>query len=847
MEKPNLGIIIRLSFVILSMAISSSVLAEVLSSNTTADLIEPEDTYESQAPSIINMKIKTVISAGVCEPDSYEGCTLRDVIDDSDGTDDFKPEIKVHMTADNFPDDGLVVNAEMRQRGSFSRTAPQKSFRVKLDSSDDLWRGERRIQLIKGFWDFARIKNKLSYDLMIDIPNLPSMRSQFVNLEVENDETTEDYGLYTQVEYFGKEYLLRRGWDDDSGVYKPENFLFMDRSIFDLDADGKPLDEDAFEERLEIKRGKDHTKLVEMIKAVNDPELDFKTDVFEKYFNQDNYLTWFALNILLGNSDTIQHNFYLYNPKGTENFYFVPWDYDSIGGGYETIEDRKANLRRQSQSVANWWSSNLHKRFLQQPGNFELLQEAVLELKDKHFSRAKIKEKLDSYAGLVIPRATASPDIDYTYIDGNTDAERTVTYNRLYNAVENVVDESYQLFLERLGDPMGFKLNSPILDIDGLLNFTWSVSESLTGAEIKYDLEISSSSAFDESSEIIKINELSDNKYKLRWDNPEGTYYYRVIARDTAAPEVNLQIAGNNLQLENGTTIRGAKAFNVDSLLQATEDNVETPKNTAITIDVLANDFGSGLVLLAPNVWSLKGGNVALVNSRLIYTPKQDFIGEDNIWYDISNSQGGSDFAKVTINVIGTALRPDGVADFAEAEIGETITIDVLANDQGSDLTLREPNAWSLEGGNVSLVNNQLTYTPNASFSGVDKIWYRFYDPQGRSDFGEVSIEVTGTVEVDERPDGSPDFADAMTGQTITIDVLENDMGNDLVLREPNVWSLRGGSVEVVDNQIVYTSDADFTGEDKIWYSFNDPLGRSDYGEVTISVMNDSDIDVVTN
>ena len=65
--------------------------------------------------------------------------------------DDFKPEIRVHMTADDYPDDGLVSNAEMRQRGATSRGAPQKSFRVKLDKEVDLWRGERRLQLIKSF------------------------------------------------------------------------------------------------------------------------------------------------------------------------------------------------------------------------------------------------------------------------------------------------------------------------------------------------------------------------------------------------------------------------------------------------------------------------------------------------------------------------------------------------------------------------------------------------------------------------------------------------------------------------------------------------------------------------
>ena len=174
--------------------------ADVLSSVTTPHLVEPVGIYDSSAPTLLNMRVKTVIGTGACVAGTYDGCTLNDVLNDIDGSDDFKPEIKVHMTADDFPDDGLVSNAELRQRGATSRGAPQKSFRVKLDSSDDLWRGERRIQLVKSFGDFSRIRNKLSYDLFADIPNLPSMQTQFVNFKVEDQGNVEDYGLYTHVE-----------------------------------------------------------------------------------------------------------------------------------------------------------------------------------------------------------------------------------------------------------------------------------------------------------------------------------------------------------------------------------------------------------------------------------------------------------------------------------------------------------------------------------------------------------------------------------------------------------------------------------------------------------------------
>ena len=106
--------------------------------------------------------IKTVTTPGVCTIDDESGCTLADVIADINATDAFTVDIPIHFTGDEYPEDGLVTNAELLQRGGFTRLAPQKSFRIKLDSKTVLWRNERRLQLNKMPYDTSRMRNKLS-------------------------------------------------------------------------------------------------------------------------------------------------------------------------------------------------------------------------------------------------------------------------------------------------------------------------------------------------------------------------------------------------------------------------------------------------------------------------------------------------------------------------------------------------------------------------------------------------------------------------------------------------------------------------------------------------------------
>ena len=380
------------------------------------DLLIPTNIYNTAPADVLNIQLSTVIGTGNCEIQSngdedYSGCTLDDVNNDIDADDNFKPEIKVHFTAVDFADDGQTNNATLRQRGGYSRFAPQKSYRLKLDSKDDLWRGERKLQLNKHPWDVSRVRNKLSFDLMKGIPHLPSLNSQFVKLNIDNV----SHGIYTHIENVGKEYLKKRNWNKDSGIYKAKSFSFSERSDYDLDAQGKPLDKDAFESHIEIKRGKDHREFVKMLAAVNDNSNNFQIDVLDKYFNRNNYLLWMAVNILTGNLDVSHSNFYLYNPKGEDDFYFLPWDYDDTWGIHEQPDNvADGTIWDKNQfNPQHLWSSKFHQRFLKQSGALDLLTEAVTKIKNDHFSGTRIQTLLNRYSTVISSRIKDENEPDF--------------------------------------------------------------------------------------------------------------------------------------------------------------------------------------------------------------------------------------------------------------------------------------------------------------------------------------------------------------------------------------------------------------------------------------------------
>jgi hypothetical protein len=213
---------------------------------------------------------------------------------------------------------------------------------------------------------------------MKTIPNMVSLRTQFVHLYVKDEtadppsEAFEDYGLFTQIELpnqrFENHLLGRHGqlYSDHVRVHRYPDQLRSRRSV---------VQRRGFSSVLEIK-GNDHTKgRCWMTSITEHPD----ETTFEKYFDAENYFTWMAFNILVANIDTNAQNFYLYSPQNGQKWYFLPWDYD---GTFSREYEYGYLFSPFQQGLSNYWGSVLHRRVLMVPGYREKLDEKIHELVD---------------------------------------------------------------------------------------------------------------------------------------------------------------------------------------------------------------------------------------------------------------------------------------------------------------------------------------------------------------------------------------------------------------------------------------------------------------------------------
>ncbi|MDH5293369.1 MAG: cadherin-like domain-containing protein, partial [Acidimicrobiia bacterium] len=111
----------------------------------------------------------------------------------------------------------------------------------------------------------------------------------------------------------------------------------------------------------------------------------------------------------------------------------------------------------------------------------------------------------------------------------------------------------------------------------------------------------------------------------------------------------------------------------------AVDDSTSTPQDTAVVVDVLANDTDvNGDTLSVDSVTQGSNGSVVNNGTDVTYTPNASYNGTDSFTYTVSDGNGGTDTATVTVSVSEPVVLDDiqkGTATLAGGSSSVTATI----------------------------------------------------------------------------------------------------------------------------------------------------------------------------
>ena len=282
----------------------------------------------------------------------------------------------------------------------------------------------------------------------------------------------------------------------------------------------------------------------------------------------------------------------------------------------------------------------------------------------------------------------------------------------------------------------------------------------------------------------------------------------------------------------------------------ANPDNATTPEDNLVSIPVLANDtdvdnnWTNAILIISTNP---SHGTVAVESStgRIVFTPEQDYFGNDSFTYQVKDAQGAlSNVA--TVNIVVTPVNDPPVANNDAATTAEEMAlgIDVLANDTDVDNSMSTAVLVIVSGpanGTATVEpNGTISYDPAKDFTGQDSFTYQVEDEAGaKSNVATVTINV---LPVNDRPVAVDDAATTNESTAVDIDILKNDYDIDNAIVPSSVAIAAppaNGTVTVhVSGQVTYTPQVDFVGVDVFSYTIQDEKGlKSLPATVTVTVI----------
>ncbi len=271
----------------------------------------------------------------------------------------------------------------------------------------------------------------------------------------------------------------------------------------------------------------------------------------------------------------------------------------------------------------------------------------------------------------------------------------------------------------------------------------------------------------------------------------------------------------------------------------ANDDSATTPKNTCVTINVLANDTDSSGTIKPSCVTIVsnpKYGKVK-VDSRtgaVTYTPNKNYTGPDCFTYKVKDSNGTySNVAKVSLTVTAPNCPPTASNDSATTCKNAPVTVNVLANDKDKDGSI-DPTSVVIckapKHGTTCVNPNTgaITYTPASNYCGSDTFTYKVKDNQGAySNVATVCVTIT---KPNQAPQANNDSVSGKKNKSIVVKVVANDRDPDGLLDLKSLCVVGKpchGTVKIDANTgtITYTPDRNYCGIDIFTYKVKDKAG----------------------
>ena len=447
--------------------------------------------------------------------------------------------------------------------------------------------------------------------------------------------------------------------------------------------------------------------------------------------------------------------------RGRPSEYMMPFKFS---------ESNKVITSEAFQHLVSIWVPNSNPTVTND--TYTMVEDSVLTVSDVNLSVLVNDSDLDSDTLTVSTNLVASP----TFGSASMNSNGTFTYTP--NANFTGTDSFAYRALDGVGgftDGVVYITVTPVADGPTTVSDVYTIAEdqTLTFSDINLgvlanDFDVDGDSL---TIDTTPVNPPQNGSLTL---NTDGTFHYTPNANFTGTDSFEYKVEDGTGNAESATVTINVTSVNDNPVAVSDSFTMNEDETLTTSVSLLANDSdldGDSLTVNTTPVADVVNGTLTLnADGTFTYVPPANHYGSELFTYEVSDGNGGTAQASVTITIYAINDTPIPVSDSYSVDenssIDVSLSLGLIANDtdlDGDTLTVDTTPVVDVSNGTLVLSSDgTFTYTPYTNYWGSDSFTYRVTDGNGGVATTTVNITIT------EVPNQAPVIAGIDSTYTLT-------------------------------------------------------------------------------
>lgn len=284
-------------------------------------------------------------------------------------------------------------------------------------------------------------------------------------------------------------------------------------------------------------------------------------------------------------------------------------------------------------------------------------------------------------------------------------------------------------------------------------------------------------------------------------------------------------------------TVKGQTPSMPNKKPLAQAQTLKTPEDTNLSIVLVGsdedNDTLSYSVVSQPTHGTLSG-----TAPNLVYTPYANYNGNDSFMFKVNDGTVDSVEASVSIVVTPVNNAPIAVDDNTTTQEKKPVSIQPLLNDYDVDGNMSKLRVISItkpQFGEILLDHNNVYYSPKSKNATLDSLTYTISDEYNATSTATITIRIFSK---NDAPIALNQTIETNEEQAISFELNGTDPDGDAInyTRVYTQYVPEHGTISGNAPKLIYTPNANYTGDDYVVFKVDDGKLESSIAVVTIIV-----------